>query len=303
MKPRLTVLMTVYNDARFLPPAMESILRQSYEDFQFLILDDGSTDSTPEVLRSFTDARLCTRRLDRNVGQTAALNIGLREAETPWIARMDADDVSHPQRLREQMDVLRDDPSLHCVGTGIWEFRENPDQVEIVKLRPQNHEEIWQAALCGSGMIHGSIVVHRDALLGIGGYNELYRYGSDREMFIRLLSRHRARNIQKPLLGVRRGPQQDSFTSRAAEEYLDLFRKLLKEDGFSEKDRSVLRNSLAYSYLFRSGLDWESKKFVESVRDMARAFMVSPGGCARTLAGSAFRRVLPPQWLKGPLSR
>ena len=106
MSETLTVLMAVYNGERFLRTAVDSILNQTHSDFRFLVVDDASTDSTPELLRRIRDPRLEVFRLDQNVGQTAALNIGLRRAATPYIARMDADDYSAPHRLERQMSLL-----------------------------------------------------------------------------------------------------------------------------------------------------------------------------------------------------
>ena len=101
---QLTVLMTVYNGSPFLRTAIDSILNQTYADFCFLIVDDASTDDSREIVRSYKDPRIQLVCLEHNVGQTAALNIGLRQATTPWIARMDADDYSGPTRFEEQME-------------------------------------------------------------------------------------------------------------------------------------------------------------------------------------------------------
>ncbi len=290
----LTVVMAVYNDAHFLPLAVESILQQRYTDFEFLIVDDCSTDSTPELLRRTTDPRIRVVRLPHNVGQTAALNVGVREASSDWIARMDADDYSAPERLGRQMEALGSDRSLRCVGTAIWEFREDPRRVEAVRVRPATHEAIRRAALHGSGMFHGSIVVSRASLLEVGGYDERYRYAADRDLFFRLLWRHRARNLQEPLLGVRRAGDQDSFSLAAADEYIDLFARLLSaQNGFSSAERGILRNSLAWSYLFRS---WHFRKngdLVRWIRDQGRSWRVCPASAIRNAANSLLKGLLP----------
>ena len=278
--------MATYNDGRFLRPAMESILHQTYRPFRFLIVDDASTDDTQQILRATDDPRIEVLRLERNVGQTAALNIGLRHASTPWVARMDADDVSHPQRLEEQMGALEEDTSVSCVGTGIWEFREDPRRVEAVKFRPKDHAQIQRAALHGSGMIHGSIVVNRPALLDVGAYDERYRYASDRDMFIRLFVRNRAMNIQKPLLGVRRHPGQDSFSKRATDEYIEIFARLLSRGGYPLEETAILRGSLAYSYLLRAGYFRSSREYANGWKDVLEAFRICPKTCVRGLVGA-----------------
>lgn len=289
----LTVLMATYNDGRFLPMAMESILSQTYRHFRFLIVDDASTDETPQIIRSYNDPRIEHLRLEKNAGQTVALNIGLRHTSTPWIARMDADDVSAPQRLEDQMRTLREEESLRCVGTAIWEFREDPRVVEIIKTRPQHYAEIKRAALRGSGIIHGSMVINRQALLDIGAYDERYRYASDRDMVIRFLSRYRATNIPEPLLGVRRHRGQDSFSLKAAEEYIDIFTRSLHANGHSSEEAAILRRSLAFAYLFRSGCFKERGWYELWWEDQVRAFILSPNASLRNTLGALSDAILP----------
>lgn len=284
--------MAVRNGEPFLRTAMESILSQTYPYFRFLVVDDASTDHTRAIVRSYGHPSVELLELERNVGQTAALNMGLRHARTPWIARMDADDFSAPTRLTEQMEAFAQDADLSCVGTGIWEFSESPDNPKAVVFRPEHYDQIKRAALLGSGMIHGSVVVRRQALLDIGGYDERYRYASDRDLFIRLFARHKARNIPKALLGVRRHEDQDSFSLSAATEYVDLFGRLLAQKGFNPEERAVLRESLAYSHLFRAGCFFEKDKVLEAWKDSARALQVSPGFFLRSQAGRWIKRIL-----------
>ncbi len=296
MTEQVTVLMAVYNDAPFLRVAIDSILEQTASGFRFLIVDDASTDESRQIIRSYRDPRIELLALERNVGQTAALNIGLRATSSAWIARMDADDYSAPHRLEEQMRVLRSDSSLRCLGTGIWEFREDPHVQEIVKTRPESHEQIVEAAMRGSGMIHGTLVIHRESLLEIGGYDERYRYASDRDMVIRFLRRFRAMNIPDPLLGVRRSPKQDSFTQKAAEEYIEIFQGLLTENGASGSERNILRASLAYSYLLRSRCLKERGRYDEWLTDQIRALRISPATGLKNVLAAVSDRVLPRRW-------
>jgi len=293
VNPQLTVLMAVRNGGSFLPAAVESILHQTYLDFRFLVVDDASTDQTRERLRDYAskDPRLELLCLEQNVGQTAALNIGLKRAQSPWIARMDADDYSHPSRLMEQMRALERNPGVGCIGTAIWEFRQDPNVVERITARPADPEAIGRAVLHGSGMIHGSIVVSREALLGCGAYDERYRYASDRDMFFRLLRKTRGMNLQEPLLGVRRHAAQDSFSRVAADEYVDLFERQLAGDGYSPQERRILRRSLATSHLFRARCSRKHGDYSGWMADQTRALKISPRTWTRNalaaLAGPA----------------
>ena len=288
----LTVLMTVYNGGGFLRVALESILRQTYRNFRFLVVDDASTDDSVACIRSYEDARIELLPLQRNVGQTAALNLGLRHATTSWIARMDADDFSAPTRLEEQMDSLKQHPHIRCLGTGIWEFREDPAVVDRTLFRPQQPDQVRRATLHGSGMVHGSIVVDRDLLLACGAYDERYRYASDRDLFFRLLARCQAMNLPRALLGIRRHPHQDSFSKIAADEYVEVFQRQLTGNGYSPDELSILRRSLAYSYLFRSQCGRREGDPLQWLWDQIRAFQTSPRTWARGALGS-LNRFLP----------
>jgi glycosyltransferase involved in cell wall biosynthesis len=163
MNGGLTVLMTVYNGSPYLRTAIDSILEQTYCDFQFLIVDDASTDDTREIIRSYEDSRIQLLCLEQNVGQTVALNIGLRQASTQWIARMDADDYSAPSRFEEQMRALDEDSSLACVGSFGWIFRDDPQAVERIVTTPTDSHDIKQASLAELALIHGCIIVSTTA--------------------------------------------------------------------------------------------------------------------------------------------
>lgn len=291
MDAAVTVLMAMYNDAAYLPTAIESILAQTHREFRFLIVDDCSTDGSSRIARSYRDPRIEVLRLERNVGQTAALNIGLRRAATPWVARMDADDYSAPERLGEQMRALGRTPGIQCVGTAIWEFRQDPKVREKVIARPAEHPAIQRAVLHGSGMIHGSIVVGREALLECGAYDERYRYASDRDMFIRLFRKFQAMNLQAPLLGVRRHPGQDSFSKIAADEYIEIFERLLSGGGYAGQEREILRRSLAYSHLFRGRCLRHKGNWPGWAADQAKAIGISPIAWARNAAGTLGERL------------
>ena len=115
--PKVTVLMAVYNGERYLRDAVESILCQTFRDFQFLIINDGSTDNTRDLILSYDDARIVLVDSEHNVGQTRSLNRGLELAAGELIARQDADDISEPDRLAKQVAFLERHPEVALLGT------------------------------------------------------------------------------------------------------------------------------------------------------------------------------------------
>lgn len=272
---QLTVLMAVRNGGPFLRTAIDSILQQTYNDFIFLIVDDASTDDTRDIVRSYHDPRIQLICLDQNVGQTAALSIGLRKTTTPWIARMDADDYSAPTRLEEQMKALEADPSLRCVGTFAWTFRDDPAVVDGVITTPIKDVDI-KGTLVGSPIIHGSLLVSRDAMLDAGGYNDHYRYTNDIDLYDRLLPKNPAANIPKQLLGVRRHSNQGSRTKVALDENLEITANRLLRGTYSRKETVVLRSNLSLCHLTRARYFGREGEYLEFSKDFSRAFRASP---------------------------
>ncbi|MCA9399253.1 MAG: glycosyltransferase family 2 protein, partial [Candidatus Omnitrophica bacterium] len=115
--PKISVVMTVYNAARYVRAAIDSILIQTFTEFEFIIVDNCSSDRTVEIIESYGDKRIILIKNNENVGQTKALNIGLQESMGNYIARMDADDVCVPERLQLQYDFLEEHPEIAVVGS------------------------------------------------------------------------------------------------------------------------------------------------------------------------------------------
>jgi glycosyltransferase involved in cell wall biosynthesis len=272
---QLTVLMAVYNGSPFLRVAIDSILNQTYSDFCFMIVDDASTDDTRDIVHSYDDPRIQLIGLENNVGQTAALNIGLHQATTPWIARMDGDDFSAPTRFEEQMKALEEQPSISCIGTYAWIFRSDPELTEGEITTPIDHEEISQS-VAGSPIIHGSIVVSREALLDIGAYNDQYRVIADVELYDRFLPLYTAANLPRHLLGVRRHVGQASNSKVAFDESIDVSSRRLTANQYSSDAISTIRATLSKVYLGRarfSAMEWKIPAFF---KDLVMALKISP---------------------------
>ncbi len=285
MSCRLTVLMAVRNGGSYLRTAIDSILQQTYRDFHFLIVDDASTDGTPEAIRSYDDGRIQLVCLDKNVGQTESLNMGLRQASTPWIIRMDADDYSALTRFEEQMEALDRDPSISCLGTFAWTFRDDPQVVESGISTHTGHADIKHALLRGSPLIHGTIVVSREALLDVGAYDGRYRYSADVEMYDRLLAKYRAAAIPRQLLGVRRHSEQGSRTRVAFDENIEIFSRRLTTGNYTEEEAAIVRAHLSRYHVVRAHHLGSRGSFLELISDLRQAFRTSPG----TFLRSCFR--------------
>jgi glycosyltransferase involved in cell wall biosynthesis len=196
----LTITLPVYNAMPYLPAAVESILGQTYSDFEFLIIDDGSSDESADYLRSLRDARIkLLVRENRGLGTT--LNELFSNSRTDYVARMDADDVCEPHRLEKQMAYLRDHDDVVLLGTGI-DFIVGSRIVN--GFRPLTHHADIRKRLLQKrpGVNHPTIVVKRNAWAEVGGYR-VARAGEDLDFCLRLCDFGRVANIPEALYHYR----------------------------------------------------------------------------------------------------
>ncbi len=199
-EPRLSVLMTVYNGLPYVRSAVESILNQTFVDFQFVIVDDGSTDQTLEYLQGLADPRV-TVVARENGGTAAAANEGLSYCSGELLARMDADDEAIPTRFERQVQYLDQHPEIGLVGSYTWALGEC--RTGGVTPLPTDHEEIVDALMAGRhALSHPTLMMRTDLLEEIGGYWP-YRLIDDWDMMLRMSETTLLANIPEPLLRYR----------------------------------------------------------------------------------------------------
>lgn len=204
----LTVLMPVHDGEAFLQQAIDSILCQSYEDFECLIVDDGSRDRTPEILtaNAAKDGRIRVCRLDVNLGTATALNYGLGLARGQFIARMDADDVALPFRLEKQVDFMRHHPEIDVCGSALTVY-ERPCELWTP---PLTHDAVLARMLFECPVFHPTVIMRTSVLRHAGGYLPSFSAAQDYELWCRLALQHDVRfaNIAQPLLQYRTHPHK-----------------------------------------------------------------------------------------------
>jgi glycosyltransferase involved in cell wall biosynthesis len=252
-RPAITVLMTVFNGGRYLAPAVESILSQSYADFEFLIVDDASTDGSIEVLRSFAagDSRIRLLLNDRNKGQTACLNQGLREAKGRWIARQDADDLSLPGRLAAQWAVIRSCPDLVLVGVNGWIIDEKGACSGLIHA-PLHDSGIRWSMPFRNPFIHTGVVFRA----GEGFYDEEFKICQDWEFWSRLAERGRLANLPDRFVAYRHS--EKSLSHASAERTEIESGKIVSRIWLGRFGEELVRSSLLAS--FRNGLTSENRR-------------------------------------------
>ncbi|RJQ28953.1 glycosyltransferase [Candidatus Parcubacteria bacterium] len=224
----LTVLMTVYNGLPYLHAAIRSILDQTFDNFEFLIVNDCSTDDSRKAILGYSDPRIRLIDNRENLNQTRSLNRGLAEIRTELVARMDADDVSHPRRLERQMDYLARYPEVAAVGTHLRFINSRGDVIGGYEFPEEDLPLRWMQLFdcpvsCGAVMFKRSIVWEK-----LGGFDPSIRYAQDWELWSRLLPAHRLANLPEKLVDVR---QHAAAASSAA------FAPMLEEQ------RRIIRNN------------------------------------------------------------
>lgn len=201
--PRVSVLMTMFNAAPYLRAAIESVLAQTFAAFEFIIVDDGSTDDSAAIAASYADPRVRLVRNAANQGQTACLNQGLALARGEFIARQDADDLSQPERLRRQADFLDAHPEVVLLGTEAEQIDEAGRALGRIVL-PRDSLAIRWANLLDNSFLHSAVMFRARVVRGeFGGYDEAFRCSQDYALWSRISRRHPVANLGESLIRLR----------------------------------------------------------------------------------------------------
>lgn len=185
-KPSVTVLMTVYNGGDYLPLAIDSVLKQTHVDFEFLIVDDKSTDSSVKIIQGYHDSRIRLHCNKKNLGQTSSLNIGFDLAYGDYVARIDADDVAQKDWLEKHVLFL-DSSALYDVITTDALVIDKKGRVKRYLSVPDKQSVMILRSLTASPINHGGSIMKRTTVLNMGGYDSAYRVAADFDLWSRML--------------------------------------------------------------------------------------------------------------------
>jgi glycosyltransferase involved in cell wall biosynthesis len=200
--PKISVVMSVYNADKYLKDSIESILSQTFTDFEFIIINDGSTDKSFEILKYYENKDSRIKIISReNKGLIYSLNEGIKLAKGEYIARMDADDISYPDRFKIQLDYIKENNLILC---GTWaniinEFGEKTGEMTY----PPKSEKIKIFGLLHNPFIHSSLIFKKDIFDKVGGYNPAFKHIEDYELWTRIMFKYKTDNIEENLLQYR----------------------------------------------------------------------------------------------------
>lgn len=203
--PKASVLMTVYNAGPYLEDSLASITGQSFADWELVVVDDASTDGSLAILEDWgrRDPRIRVIPNQQNKGQTACLNQGLRLCRGTWIARQDADDLSHPFRLERQLAYLHGHPGTVLLGTQGVLINEHGRRIGLLDVPCDAAGILWSGPFLNP-FLHTSVIFRRDLVVEeLGGYDEGFRIAQDYDLWMRLAAMRRTANLKERLVSYR----------------------------------------------------------------------------------------------------
>jgi len=216
MRTKVSVIMAVYNGERYLEGAISSVLRQTFADFEFIVIDDGSSDATPEILSRIgrEDSRIVVVRQE-NRGQTLSLNRAVELARGNYLARQDADDLSMAERLELQARYLDTHPSVAVLGTAAQVMDQKGAVIGNLST-PQGAAQVRDALLTVRATpVHGSVMMRKEAFAAVGGYRDAFWVSQDFDLWLRMAERFDLDNLPSVLYRWRRNPAGVYVTRRA----------------------------------------------------------------------------------------
>ena len=205
--------MPLYNNAEYFPQALESVLGQSFGDFECIVIDDASQDSSPALLRAYArkDKRLRAIFLKKNIGLMRVSQMGLEQARAPLVARMDSDDLSLSERFKRQIDFMKRHPEVGMVGCSYFRFKGDPDHKKLNVRLPslaRVSSQRFSYRVVSLKLCTASAVYRRELALAVGGYRTFFKKGAeDRDFALRLQERAKIVNLPDILYGYRKNPE------------------------------------------------------------------------------------------------
>lgn len=241
--PPITCLMSVYNGETYLREAIDSILDQTYSNFEFLIINDGSTDNSVSILESYDDPRIRLIHNGENIGLTKSLNKGINLAKGDYIARMDADDVSIKERFEYQLKKIS---GFDCVCS----------QAIDINISLDNSKKIASYLFFENPIIHSSVFIKKN-VLNVNKYDSTVRFAQDYDLWTRLIKKHKFSLVQKSViknnlnenrLGISSFHKQKKYADLVRYKYYESFGLILND---SEKDIISRMTSISPGYSYK----------------------------------------------------
>ena len=267
----ISVLMPTYNRAHMIGKAIKSLLEQTYSNLQIVIVDDGSTDNTEEVIKQFNESRIDYYRID-HVGVSSAANYGLSKAESKIIVRLDSDDYCNINRINIQYSFYRKNNGQYgVIGSNFYVIVEEGSESKVLKvIYPKNHRQISEQLPRKCCLAQPTLLFRKDIVLEVGGYTESKQIAEDWDLYLRLLEKTKFYNIQKFLVTYRRhGANLSSSVELFKRRYFEVPVSFFEKTIHHEKNKKKLAKAffdMGYFYYYENRLDKSQDFFEEAVK-------------------------------------
>jgi GT2 family glycosyltransferase len=230
-QPAISVAMSVYNCSAYLGQAIESILAQTFTDFEFLILNDGSTDDSAAVIDAYAAKDSRIRPIHReNKGLIVSLNQLVAEAKAPLVARMDGDDIAMPERFARQIAFLSANPGYGVLGTWTADIDEDGNPFRVAGPdHPTTNDEFQAIISTRSALCHPSVMMRRELVLAVGGYHAAFKHCEDYDLWLRLAHLTKIRSLPERLVKYRHSDGQVSSRHIVTQQYGTVVSRLAYE--------------------------------------------------------------------------
>jgi glycosyltransferase involved in cell wall biosynthesis len=241
---KISVLMSVYNDEDFLSSSIESILSQSFQDFEFILINDGSSDRSPEIIQEYASKDKRIKVIEQeNIGLTKSLNKGLSLARGAYVARQDGGDISLPERFSLQNKFLDDHPNVSILGTSVSLIDEDSNVIRT-KIQPGEIQYIKKILYKKNCFSHGSLMFRRKEILNLGGYREDLPLAQDYDLILRAAERYDLSNLPHVLYQQRMNRKaisvEKAVRQKAMRNYIRSLAQQRSRDGSDDLDKGIL---------------------------------------------------------------
>jgi glycosyltransferase involved in cell wall biosynthesis len=237
----ITVLMPVYNGEKYIREAIDSILNQTFTDFEFLIVNDGSTDQTEQIINSYNDKRI--KLVNKiNGGVSCALNYGLKNASGKYIARFDADDICYPNRLEEQYNFMLANPDYVLIGSDADYVNQYGEFIFSYESTGHRDGEIKERIFERNPFIHSVVFFPKEMVVKEGGYDLKAHTFEDHLLWVKIIKKGKVCNFKKSFIKVRLNPESVTTDERVrGKRFLEIRKKILMSNGpISDQDEHEL---------------------------------------------------------------
>jgi glycosyltransferase involved in cell wall biosynthesis len=237
----ISVLMPVYNGAAYIAEAIQSVLEQTFTDFELIIVDDGSVDDTVNIISTFYDTRIVLLKRSHE-GIAASLNYGIENAKGKFIARFDADDICYPNRLAIQYEFLQTNSNYNIVGSSADYTDEQGEFVFTYQPPALSNINIQSIKKTICPFVHSSVMFRKDALEN-DRYNSFAHAFEDHLLWLQLLQRGKAFNIATPLISVRLNPASITIDDKwRSKNFHSVKKQVLEQENISAEQGAILKN-------------------------------------------------------------